>query len=1188
MKLKSLTAKFLALCMVIGSFSASGLGAPQAAYASVSERAVNGGFEEPVGTGDTSGFWVSASDPSVVTGEYAPEWRPVAGSGNKLGFSVVSDVSHSGAHSLRATANEGRSFITQTIPLDIPADTGKIFRLHAWIKTEDVTAPINMRIMPLNSTKGSGGPNIETDRIPAGTRDWTELSKEVTVAEGVCYLKIQANLGYSTVISGTVFMDDVSLTEVIPVTSLTLNQTAVSVPKYGTATLIPGYLPEDATYQTVTWTTSNPSVASVSPDGVVTAVEEGTATITATNVGPADVTKTAACQVTVVPPLPVAVTGITLDQTSAAVPLGNNFFLKPSIEPADAANQNIIWSSSDTGVATVRQNSFVQTVGSGSASITAVTEDGGFSAACGLTVTPYTPDSFDGLRVKWVNSLLAGQDYDLTDPSVQAMVNNVASAAQELWSSIDPSSTRTCLWAAYPFNAGNSADLTASYKNLLTMAQAYVLKGSQLKGNTDLLKDIIDALDWMNINKYNTSKAIDGNWWDFEIGTPKMINDIVAILYNNLTSLQINNYTDAIYYFQPDPSLHGRRDAGNMYNRPASGGNLADTVKVAVMYGINRKDASQINAGRDALSASFLYVTGGEGMYSDGSFVQHIRVPYNNTYGQAFLLGLADVISELDGSAYEVTDSNLNNVYEWIIKGVEPYIYKGSAMDMASGRSIARGGGEGYYEDHSIGHGLMSALVKFAGFAPQPYAYQYKSMLKYWMKQDTYMNYIDNLTSLGAYNIKKAAREILNNPFIIATSLNEIPGHYMFTNQDQVINRTLKYSFAISMYSSRIWNYESMNGENLHGWHTADGMTYLYNGDLGNFADGFWATVNPYRLPGITVDPWLVQGDAANVKIASTQSWVGGASLGQYGITGMSMDKQGYSNNGTTLITALGDLKAKKSWFMFGDEIVALGSGISCTSGNEIETIVDNRKISDADNNILTVNDLRQPDSPGVTRELQNVSWMHVAGDTPNSDVGYYFPGGASVYSLREARTGKWSDINTSGSTAPVTKNYLATWVSHGVNPAAGTYAYVLLPNMTKKQVKSYAQSPDTTILMNTPQIQAVRKNSLKMLGANFWTDGQQSVDIIGTDKQSSIMVKETTGYYEISVSDPTMLNTGNINVEIKGGASSAVSLSPGITVTQLYPTIKFSVNVNGSKGQTFTARFARKKEVRTMTTRPE
>ena len=91
----------------------------------------------------------------------------------------------------------------------------------------------------------------------------------------------------------------------VAVNSVTLSPTSATLTlgETETVTLIPTVLPDDATDKTVTWTTSNASVATVA-NGVVTAVAPGTATITATATnGTADTSddKTATCEVTVSP-----------------------------------------------------------------------------------------------------------------------------------------------------------------------------------------------------------------------------------------------------------------------------------------------------------------------------------------------------------------------------------------------------------------------------------------------------------------------------------------------------------------------------------------------------------------------------------------------------------------------------------------------------------------------------------------------------------------------------------------------------------------------------------------------------------------------------------------------------------------------------------------------------------------------
>lgn len=87
---------------------------------------------------------------------------------------------------------------------------------------------------------------------------------------------------------------------------------------------------------------------------------------------------------------PVQATGVTLDKTSASVKLGKTLTLTANVEPADAANKNVTWSSSETSVATVRDG-VVTGVATGNATITVTTEDRRHTASCMVTVTTSLP-----------------------------------------------------------------------------------------------------------------------------------------------------------------------------------------------------------------------------------------------------------------------------------------------------------------------------------------------------------------------------------------------------------------------------------------------------------------------------------------------------------------------------------------------------------------------------------------------------------------------------------------------------------------------------------------------------------------------------------------------------------------------------------------------------------------------------
>lgn len=86
-------------------------------------------------------------------------------------------------------------------------------------------------------------------------------------------------------------------------------------------------------------------------------------------------------------PEEVSVTGISLDQEELVVLCGSTALLKATVEPEDASDKSITWSSSNEAVATVK-NGLVTTLSAGVANITAKTTDGGKTASCIITVTP--------------------------------------------------------------------------------------------------------------------------------------------------------------------------------------------------------------------------------------------------------------------------------------------------------------------------------------------------------------------------------------------------------------------------------------------------------------------------------------------------------------------------------------------------------------------------------------------------------------------------------------------------------------------------------------------------------------------------------------------------------------------------------------------------------------------------------
>ncbi len=171
--------------------------------------------------------------------------------------------------------------------------------------------------------------------------------------------------------------------EKVPVTAIKLNKTTAAAFTGGTVTLTPKFTPSKPSDSKVTWTSSDTKLATVSADGVVKALKAGTVTVTCKT---SDGGYTAKC--TVVIEEGIKATGIKLDKKSEEANVGTAFNLIATIEPNNASNKKVVWSSSNPAVATVSANGRVVTLKEGVTYIKAKTEDGRYSASCRINVVP--------------------------------------------------------------------------------------------------------------------------------------------------------------------------------------------------------------------------------------------------------------------------------------------------------------------------------------------------------------------------------------------------------------------------------------------------------------------------------------------------------------------------------------------------------------------------------------------------------------------------------------------------------------------------------------------------------------------------------------------------------------------------------------------------------------------------------
>ena len=284
----------------------------------------------------------------------------------------------------------------ESITLYVPKGCSDIYRnAPVWkdfVKivedTSDVAASdIKLNYTELTLTEGENEtltatvmPEDATDK----TVTWTSSDESVaTVSTEGVVTAVKAGTATITVASenGKTATCTVTVeTKVIEVTEISISKTELTLTEGETATLTATVMPEDATDKTVTWTSSDESVATVSSEGVVTAVKAGTATITVAS----ENGKTATCAVTVEAKV-IEVSEIAISRTELTLTEGENETLTATVMPEDATDKTVTWTSSDESVATVSSEGVVTAVKAGTATITVASENGK-TATCAVTV----------------------------------------------------------------------------------------------------------------------------------------------------------------------------------------------------------------------------------------------------------------------------------------------------------------------------------------------------------------------------------------------------------------------------------------------------------------------------------------------------------------------------------------------------------------------------------------------------------------------------------------------------------------------------------------------------------------------------------------------------------------------------------------------------------------------------------
>ena len=235
-----------------------------------------------------------------------------------------------------------------------------------WPVTVTITKPYDTKV--LKTFKISSGNSSKT------TYDFSSQNLSGLASDEVYDVQLKSADGYYTSNRGYLATEK-NAAPSVAVTGVTLNKTTANLEVGATLELTATIKPANATNQLITWESSDPSVAVVSEEGVVTAVAPGKAKITATS----DNNKSAACTVSV-SDYSISHTALSFDISEAVVTE------KLTVSDGMAVVKNVTWASDNTAVVTVDKNGVVTPQGVGTAVITATVKNGPVFT-CTVTVT---------------------------------------------------------------------------------------------------------------------------------------------------------------------------------------------------------------------------------------------------------------------------------------------------------------------------------------------------------------------------------------------------------------------------------------------------------------------------------------------------------------------------------------------------------------------------------------------------------------------------------------------------------------------------------------------------------------------------------------------------------------------------------------------------------------------------------
>ncbi len=343
----------------------------------------------------------------------------------------------------------------------------------------------------------------------------------------------------------------------------------------------------------------------------------------------------------------------------------------------------------------------------------------------------------------------------------------IHSYSHSLLDSFTEEISKESLYEALPKE--NTERLYTILKRLLALSKKAVIEQDASLKNW-IVKEVREFIS----KEYSGTKNYIGNWWIYEIGIPRCLNEMIFLLYDIMDKEEICRMMAIENFYIPQAEYeYYRRNYPDIHRIQTDYANLSDTIYICLLRSILLQDEKEIQRLASLLPQILKLTESGNGFYLDGSFLYHTTVPYNASYGEVLLFSITKIIEIFHMLNIDIRQS-MDVLYERIEQSYLPFLYHERALDCVRGRASSRRADGNY----------------------------------------SYKRIMDSLHRLSKLYYRPGLLDKIYNEEEI---FHYEPQAKAFNSMNRYIKRNQEYLIAISACSSYISNYESINNENILG-----------------------------------------------------------------------------------------------------------------------------------------------------------------------------------------------------------------------------------------------------------------------------------------------------------------------------------------------------------------------------------